>query len=276
VTRLRIRDKRSRSRARDMLAAQVRYGQGQATAWQEYDLRTMEGVKQLLADRGHPDFDRLVEEVRPKDAVLPLETHLGFQGWGINLPPGGSYAAVLQGGKELARITGESGRFVTSEYQERFTYSVRCLKRCTNGEDAEYGDVLACFSAGLSSIEAFVNYRTKLHRHKLPRGNEPDKNISLDFKLDNWIPPLSAGNPINKSEKYWQDFRKIRDIRNERESHPKDIVYGVSGSTFIRELNLWRTGIATMLLALHAITRRLAPPELVKHAYLPDIELVPR
>ncbi len=29
------------------------------------------------------------------------------------------------------------------------------------------------------------------------------------------------------------------------------------------------------LLALHAMTGRLAPPELVKHAFLPDIEPIP-
>jgi hypothetical protein len=272
VPKLRIRDKRSRSRAREMLVAQVRYGQGQADAWQRYDLYTAEGVKQMLADRGYPDFDGLVEELRPKDAVLPFETHLFSDGWSFNLPPGGSYAAVLQGGREVARITGESGRLVTSEYQERFKHSVRFLERCMSGEEVEYGDLLACFSAGLASIEAFVNYRAKPHLHKLPRGDE--RIVALDFKLDNWIPPLSAGKPINKGERYWQDFQKIRDIRNERESHPKEVVYGISGSIFCEQLNLWRTGIALMLLALHAVTGRLAPPELVKWAFLPDIELV--
>jgi hypothetical protein len=258
-----------------MLAAQVRYGQGQANAWQEYDLNTKEGVKQLLADRGYPDFDTLVEEVRPKDAVLPLETHLFSDGWSFELPSGGkSFAALRQGDKEVARIQGESGRIVATQYQERFNYSVRTLKRCTNGEEADYGDLLSCFSAGLSSIEGFVNYISEPHRDKLPRGDEPDQKVSLDFKLDNWIPALSAGQPIDKREKYWQDFREIRRIRNERESHPKTVAYPISGTVFCKQLNQWRTGIAMMSLALHAMTGRLAPPELVKHAYLPDIELV--
>jgi hypothetical protein len=257
-----------------MLVAQVRYGQGQAYAWEQYDLNTEAGIKQLLADSGHPDFDGLVEELRPKDAVLPLETHLFSEGWSINLPAGKSYFALRQGDKEVARIQGESGRIVATQYQERFNYSVRTLKRCANGEEADYGDLLSCFSAGLASIEGFVNYKAEPHRAKLPRGDEPDHKVSLDFKLDNWIPAMSAGQPIDKREKYWQNFREIRRIRNERESHPKTAAYPISGSIFCKQLNQWRTGIAMMLLALHAMTGRLAPPELVKHAFLPDIELI--
>ncbi len=256
-----------------MLASQVRYGQGLADAWQHYDLRIEEGVKRLLADRGYPDFDTLVEEVRPKDAVLPLETHLFSTGWNVNLPAGGgSYAAIRDGYRDLARIEGESGRFVLSQYQERFRHSVRNLERCTTGEEADYGDLLSCFADGLASIEAFVNYKAEPHRQRLPRGAE--QNVALDFKLDNWIPLLSGGVRLDKSQKFWRDFGEIRDIRNERQSHPKAGVYGVSDSVFCKQLNLWRTGIALMLLALHTITGRLAPPELIKHAYLPEIELV--
>ncbi len=275
MSRFRIRDKRSRHRAQDMLVAQVRYGQGQAHAWERYDLNTADGIKQLLADSGHPDFDGLVEELRSIDAVLPLETHLFTEGWSVNLPAGESYFALRQGDKEVARIQGESGRIVATQYQERFNYSVRALKRCTNGEEADYGDLLSCFSAGLASIEGFVNYKAGPHRDKLPRGDEPDHKVSLDFKLDNWIPALSAGQPINKKEKYWQDYREIRRIRNERESHPKTVAYPISDTIFCKQLNQWRTGIAMMLLALHAMTGRLAPPELVKKAFLPDIEPIP-
>jgi hypothetical protein len=258
-----------------MLAVQVRYGQGQAYAWQQYDLDTEEGVKKLLADEGYPDFDKLVEEVRPRDAVLPLETHLFSEGWSWNLPPGKSYAALRQGDQEVARIQGESGRIVETPYQERFNHSVRNLKRCTTGEGADYGDLLSCFSAGLASIEGFVNYKAGPHRHNLPRGDEPDRNVSLDFKLDKWIPPLAADQLINKGEKYWQDFTEVRRIRNEFESHPKAVPYAIAGTIFCKQLNQWRTGIAMMLLILHAMTGRLAPPELVKNAFLPDIELLP-
>jgi hypothetical protein len=258
-----------------MLVAQVRYGQGQAHAWEQYDLNTEAGIKQQLTDRGHPDFDGLVEELRLRDAVLPLETHLFSEGWSVKLPPGKSFVALRQGGQEAARVQGESGRIVATQYQERFNYSVRTLKRCTNGEEADYGDLLSCFSAGLASIEGFVNYKAEPHRDKLPRGNKPDQKVSLDFKLDNWIPALSAGHPIDKRENYWQDFQEIRRIRNERESHPKTVAYPISSTIFCKQLNQWRTGIATMLLALHAKTGRLAPPELVKHAFLPDIEPIP-
>jgi len=258
-----------------MLAAQVRYGQGQAYAWQQYDLRTEEGVKRLLADQGYTDFCKLVEdeEARPKNAVLPLETHLFSEGWGIKLPPGEqSYAAIRQGDREVARIQGESGRFVLTQYQERFKDSGRNLERCTSGEEANYGDLLSSFADGLASIEAFVNYMANPHLQRMPRGQ--DKLVHLDFKLDFWIPLLSEGRSIDKSGLSWQHFQEIRNIRNERQSHPKAGVYGVSDSAFCHQANLWRNGIALMLLYLHATTGRLAPPELVKRAHMPDIELV--
>jgi hypothetical protein len=43
-------------------------------------------------------------------------------------------------------------------------------------------------------------------------------------KLDNWIPLLGAGQPVNKSEKYWQDFQKIWSwwTSNEKTGAPLD------------------------------------------------------
>lgn len=273
MTRLRIPDKRPPSLAKSMLAAQVRYGQGQAHAWEKYDLSTMEGVKKLLADEGYTDFKKLVEELRPIDAVLPMETHLFQEGWSFNLPPGGSFVAVREaGGEELARVTGESGRIVTSQYLERFRHSVKNLKRCTDGEEADYGDLLSCFADGLASIEGFVNEIAKPHLDRLPRGHE--EQVGLDHKLDEWIPVITNGQRVDKSQVWWRHFKEVRSIRNWRQSHPRAGVYGIGDSTFCNQLNLWRNGVALMLLYLHALTGRLATPELVKWAHVPDIELV--
>lgn len=274
MTRLRIKDKREPRLARDMLAAQVRYGQGQAHAWEKYDLSNEEGVKKLLADAGHTDYKRLVEEVRPKDAPLPLATYLFQTGLSVNLPPGESFVAIRYGdGEELARIQGESGRLVMTQYLERFRHSVRNLERCTSGEEADYGDLLSCFADGLASIEGFVNQVAQPHLDRLPRGR--DELVGLDFKLDEWIPLLSGGGQrVDKSRLWWLHFKEVRSIRNWRQSHPRASVYGIGDSTFCNQLNLWRNGIALMLLYLHALTGRLATPELVRWAHVPDIELV--
>ena len=274
MTRLRIKDRRTPSQAKAMLATQVRYGQGQAHAWEKYDLSNEEGVKKLLADAGYTNYRRLVEELRPKDAVLPLGTHVGWHGWEFKMPTGGgSYSAIRHAdGEELARIEGESGRFVVSQYQERFDDSVRNLQRCTSGEEAHYGDLLSCFADGLASIEAFVNEIAQPHLDRLPRGQ--DEMVSLDYKLDEWIPLLSGGQRVDKSQLWWRHFQEVRSIRNWRQAHPRASVYGIGDSTFCNQLNLWRNGVAIMLLYLHALTGRLAPPELVKWAYVPDIERI--
>jgi hypothetical protein len=72
----------------------------------------------------------------------------------------------------------------------------------------------------------------------------------------------------------WKHFEQIRDIRDERHSHPKGRVHDDADSQFCKRLNLFRTGIARLLLGLHTVTRRGAPPDIVKYAYLPDIEQV--
>ena len=232
----------------------MRYGQGQADAWNKYNLGAEEGIKQLLADHGYTDYKKLVEESRPKDAVVPLATYVDFPAFNIKLPPGKSRAGVREaGGRDLVSFEGESGRIVMSQYQDRFAGSFKNLKRCVSDDDPDYNDLLSCFADGMASIEAFVNYMTQRHRQNLPKGDE--QKVPLDFKIFDWIPRLNGGIQVNEGYRNWQDFEQIRRIRN-------------------KQLNLWRTGIARLLLDLHVLTGRLAPPDVVRYAYLPDIEIV--
>ena len=215
----------------------------------------------------------LDQESRPKNAALPFETYLDFPSLTMDLPPGKSFFALREaGGRELARLQGQSGRLVTSEYEDRFSDAIRNLKRCTSGADAHYGDLLSCFADGKGSVEAFVSYQTDRFRNQLRRGN--DRIVALDIKIDEWIPQV-YGRTINRGNNpNWKHFEEISDIRDERHSHPKGRVHADADSQFCRLLNLFRTGIARLLLDLHAITGRGAPPDIVKYAYLPDIEQV--
>lgn len=274
MARFKIRDKRSPSTAREMLLVHLHHGQG-ANARKHYDLSTEAGVSKLLTDHGYGQLKQVVKDLRPRDTGLPFETYVGFGDFGptlkANLSPGSRMAIRGENEEEVASLEGESGSIVTSAYKARFRDSVTNLNRCIEVEEPRYGDLLSCFADGMASIEAFVNYRTQRHRQALPRGNE--RIVELDFKIFDWIPRLYGGITVDKGYRNWQNFEKIRCIRNSYASHPDIDVYRTSDSEFCEQLNLWRTGIAELLLNLHVTTKMLVPPDIVKQAYLPEIEV---
>lgn len=267
----RIREKRTRSDACTMIKMMALYGRGRTT--KQYSLDTEDGLKLLLADHGYPDYKKALEEFRHKDAVIhTFAGNLSPPSWGVNLPPGKSFFAVRQaGGAEIARIEGESGIIVMSEYEERFEDAVRNLRRCVGEERAHYGDLLSCFADGMASLEAYVNHRTDPYKQYFVA--DAKQIVSLDEKLFTWIPQLT-GRQIDKGKRNWQDFAEIRRVRNDYHSHPKSHVHALSDSLFCKRLNLFRTGIARLLIDLHVLLGTGPPVDVFTYAYLPDIELV--
>jgi hypothetical protein len=172
-------------------------------------------------------------------------------------------------------VQGDSGHIVGTQYIDSFKYAVKNLNRCIEDEEPDYRDLLSAFTSGMASIEAFLNQKMR-PRIDLPA---PDREEALrrndvETKVFEWLPQLTGGPTVDKGARPWQDYVKLRHYRNEFHIHPKGQPYAVSLTEFGQRLNLFRTGIARLLLDLHTLTGHGAPPDLVKYAYWPEIELV--
>jgi hypothetical protein len=242
-------------------------------------IRTEEELKQYYADHGF-DYKKEFEYSRQKDAVIsPLTVHLDadlFANMKVNLPRGGqSYMAYGNPSEGFVRVQGDSGFIVGTQYIDSFDYAVKNLNRCTGEEEPDYRDLLSAFTSGMASIEAFLNQKMR-PRINLPA---PDREVALrnnsvETKVFDWLLQLTRGHTVDKGDRPWQDYVKLRHYRNEFHIHPKGQPYAVTTTEFCERLNLFRTGIARLLLDLHALTGHGAPPELPKYAYWPDIEIV--
>ncbi len=99
--------------------------------------------------------------------------------------------------------------------------------------------------------------------------------VSRDDKIDKWIPTMAGGKKLNKGDQRWAHYKKLRSIRDEHQAHLKAPALGSDYRKLAKSLNLFRTGIAGMLLELHILFRsRKVPATIIRHAYLPEVEYV--
>jgi hypothetical protein len=276
--KFRIKDKRSRTDTRELIMAMARYGK----RGYEYGLTeaSKDEVKHFFAENGL-DYQRVVEEER-SDYLAHVPLLWVWEPLSVNMgvPPGG-YASIKDGTADVAVLRGESGHFVLVEYGDRFEQATKHLHRSIEGSDN--GDFLSCISDGISSIEAYLAYSASLYNDRHPGKELPEtipsakgqRKLTFDEKIDQWIPQMTAGQTLDKSGRNWRHFKELREIRDRFQSHPKTPVYGVSFRELGRRLNLFRTGIAKLLIDLHAVLRTSYVPSIVfRYAYLPDIEYV--
>ena len=277
MVKFRVRPKRTPTDTRTFLLRMAAHGQGGPP--ERRAIRTEEELKQYYAAHGY-DYKREFQYSRQKDAVISLLTvHLDtdmLSSMKVKLPRGGkSFIAYGNPSEGFVRVQGDSGHIVGTQYIDSFNYAVKNLNRCTGEEEPDYRDLLSAFTSGIASIEAFLKQTMR------PRisGSAWDQEVALrqtdlETKIFDWLPQLKGGYTVNRGDRPWQDFAKLRHYRNEFHVHPKGKPYSVSTTEFCQRLNLFRTGIARLLLDLHALIGKGAPPELIKYAYWPDIEIV--
>jgi len=236
-------------------------------------------VKRFYAAHGY-DYSSIIEQAREFLAHLPLLWVWEPFSFDMGVPAGGYGAIKGAGEKVLASLEGESGRFVMVEYMDRFEQATKHLHRSI--DEMSHGEFLSAISDGVSSIEAYLGYRTGLHNERHP-GQELSERVptgsghrmlTFDEKIDQWIPKMTGGRKLDKNGRRWPDFKELRKIRNDYQAHPKNPVYGLPFRELCKRMNLFRTGIARLLLNLHAGLEDSAPELVFRYAYLPDIEYV--
>ncbi len=232
-------------------------------------------VKRFFQSNGY-EWGDLVEVCRKPNEIVPIVENLIGSTWRVS---GGGRAAIVTEAatdkeREIASVEGP-GTLTTSNYLQLFENAVNNLNKCM--ENTSFGDFQSSISSGIASIDAYIAHRAWLHNSGNP--SEPlidskESKVSQDTKIDEWIPKMSGGKNLDKSGLNWNHFKRLRAVRDELAIHVKQPAFSISYQELGELLNLFRSGIAGLLVDLHLLFGERIPCNIIKHAYLPDITLI--
>jgi hypothetical protein len=266
--KLQFKPKLSIRNAKKMIVAFARYGN------HYYDVRFKSDadIKRSFSARGI-DFEQLVERCRdPRETVPFFENLIGC-------------AATPVGGATVSRVnlsTGETdletkspGKLVLYGYWATFETAVKALHRAI--DEASYSELQSAIVQGVASIEGYINYRADIWNKQHPEEQLLDSRqnkVGFDDKIGDWIPKMTGGRKLYKGNQEWSHFRILRGIRDHHAIHPKVSGYSISFSELAEKINMFRTGIAGLLIQLHILFREKVPRVIIRAAYAPDVEVV--
>ncbi len=264
---LRIKDKRERRQTHEMIQMMAKYGDHSSPD----RLVTDADVVRFFQSHGH-DYNDMVEKCRRTNEIIFLVENLI-----------GSTCQVIQGVWCFKNPhTGEENRvqapgsFSKLTYLQLFENAVDNFKQCL--EIAGFGRFQSCLSSGLASVESYITYRVEIYnsedtsKDKLIDTNE--KKVPFDTKIDMWLPEMSGGKILDKSGRNWNDFKRLQKVRDNSVIHVKVTSLAIEHKELVNLLNLFRTGVAGLLVYLHLLFGERIPSKIIRYAYLPDIELV--
>ncbi len=264
-------EKRTRRATHDMMLMMAKYGN------HGYPQRFISDadVKRFFKSKGHY-WEDIVETCRKPNAVIPFLENLIGSTWRVS---GSAKAAIVTGAatdkeKEITSVEGP-GTLTASTYLQLFENAVASFNRCM--ESSSFGDFQSCVSNGIASIDAYIAHRAWLYNSDHPSEELVDtkqNKVSQDTKIDEWIPRMSNGKRLDKSRANWENFRKLRTVRDDLAIHLKQPAFGISDQQLGGLLNLFRSGIAGMLIDLHLLFTERIACGIIRYAYLPDIMLV--
>jgi len=217
----------------------------------------------------------LIETSRKPSEPIPIVENLIGSTWVV---PSGRAAIVRNAAtaqeEEITTLEGP-GSLIASSYLQLFENSIDNLERCM--ERASFGDFQSCISNGIASIDAYITHRAIIYNHDHPDEtliDSKENKVSQDTKIDDWIPKMTNGKKLDKSTINWQNFKILRNERDNKAIHLKQPAISISYQQLGELLNLFRSGIAKLLTELHLLFNEKIPCKIIRYAYLPDIKLV--
>lgn len=263
-------EKRTRRATHDMMLMMTKYGN------HGYRQRFVSDadVKRFFASQGI-NWDDLVQVCRKPNELVPIVENLVGSTWVV---PGGR-AAIVTGAttdkeKEIASVEGP-GTLTTSTYLQLFENAENNLRRCI--ESVSFGDFQSCVSNGIASIETYITHRAWIYNSQQASDvlvDNKENKVPFDTKIDEWIPKMSGGKRLDKSALNWNNFKRLLAVRDNLAIHVKTPAFGINDEALCELLNVFRSGIAGLLIDLHLLFTERIPCGIIRYAYLPDIRLI--
>lgn len=262
---LQYKVKISKKQSRGKICAHAMYG--------NHDIKprpiSIQEVQRYFLGKGI-DTNKLTDLCRnPKEPVPDFE-NLIRSTWRAS----GNVSLVESDGEVISEMK-EAGLFIWSNYESHF--EAACAARDRAVTEVSYSAFQECLTQSFAAIEAFFNTQAKAWNKQHPKDklfDSKNHKVSLENKIDEWVPKISNGKKIEKSNQVWYHFKTLKTIRDDNAIHPKLPGQGVSYQNFARQINAFRLGIAQLLGNLHILLSMPVPSVIINAIYAPDVEVV--
>jgi len=235
---IRIGDQISRRKSQEMIFLFARHG----NHFCDLNFKSDADLKHYLSSKGF-EFENLVEHCRSFENPIPIFEKVEHP-----------------------------GSLVLLDYWAIFETAVEARNRAI--EKVSYPEFLTAVSFGIASLESYINYRVELWNRSHVEAQRMDSKaiqISFDEKINTWLPSMADDREFDKNTVEWGHLNDLRNICNEAVIHPKT---GFSLVHFAENINLFRSGIAGILIQLHLFFGDRIPSVIIRAAYTPDLEVV--
>ncbi len=268
--RLRFKSKISLEQAKSKITVYGVFGE------HSYSPRPTNGAEVcgLLRSMG-ANPDRMAEDCRNYKKAVPVFENLVRGGWDVHVYEGGKVGVVDNLTNETIVELEKSGKIDPSTYLAKF--DAACAARDRAVENSSFQDCQNAITQGVASIEAFLNEEARRWNRKnledLLLDSKKDK-ISLDDKIDSWVPIITGGSKIVKNDQQWNDFVKLRRVRDNYAIHPKQDAQAITYEELGKLIDAFRFGIAGLLGRLHLVFGRPVSASLINAFYMPEVVMV--
>lgn len=249
--RLHRKEKISRKASYNLIMMMAKRSNHYLEDFRKVSLQTDDDVKRFFSG-GTGTFDQLVEFCRDYRQPVPtVENILG--------------SLMVTGGRAI----------ITSTYRNLYETASENLRRAI--ENVSYSDLQTAVTSGISSIEAYINYRVEKWNEQNPNDQLIDsrsQKVSFDDKIDEWIPKMTSGKRLNKSLEIWPNFKRLRGIRDNITVHAKESSYTRSVYEIAEAIDMFKTGVAGLLIQLHDLFNEKIPSIIIRDYFSPDVEVI--
>jgi hypothetical protein len=264
--KLQYKSKLSKNQAKDKICAHAMFGNHGKTPRP----KSPQEVQAYFLQKG-VNTDRIVEECRNYKNFVPEFENLVGSTWKTE----GASVSLVDSEREVINEMKEPGLFIWSNCEAHL--EAACAARDRAVAENSYSAFQECLSQGFASIEAFFNTQARVWNKQYPDNELIDSEthkVSLEDKIEEWVPVMSSGRKIDKTGKVWNDFKSLKKVRDENAIHPKLPGQGITYKAFTKQLNAFRFGIAQLLANLHLTLGLPVPSVVINAIHMPDVEVV--
>jgi hypothetical protein len=262
-------DRISRAQARRLIQIMAKHG----NHYYEGQFSTDEEIKRFLAASG-VDYEDMIEKCRIfTNSVLRFENLITSTAFSVG---GGSLTLINNATRQTVAATEGPGMIAYSSYWALFEESFSQLRATLTGV-SPMTSFLNCTTTGIAAVEAYIQHRAIIYNETNPQTpliDSKNSKISFDDKINLWIPTMTVGAKLDKSDKLWTSFKVLQGYRDNSAIHVKSPVLSMSYTELANGLNHFRYGIAGLLVRLHILFAERIPARIIRCSFLPDIRYI--
>jgi len=259
----------SRPQARRLIQIMAKHG----NHYYEGQFSTDEEIKRFLAASG-VDYVEMIEKCRI--FTNPISKFENFISSTAHSVGGASLSIVDNATGQTVAATDGPGIIAYSSYWALFEEAYAQFNATLTGV-SPMTSFLTCTSTGIAAVEAYIQHRAIIYNETKPQTpliDSKNSKVSFDDKINLWIPIMTGGAKLDKSDKLWISFKVLQGYRDNSAIHVKSPVLSISYTELANGLNHFRYGIAGLLVRLHILFAERIPAKIIRCSFLPDVRYV--